>query len=141
MSPEAIAERRRKARENFGRVTPVPAGVQKTAGGPPAVDMPAAERTSGPSPWAQRTGFEIDKAALPSATMPARTSSPSDLEPTQDHKPAPPGAGSRRHTWIIVAVCTVVAVVGPLLMLMAGRMRAPVEQGGGSPPPAFGPSP
>lgn len=131
MSPDAIAERRRKARENFGRVTPVPAGAEPVLDeAPHATDTPDAEPTSGPSPWAQ-AGVEIDKAALPSATMPARTSDPADPEPARDEKAAARGLHGRRHTWIIVAVCTVVAVVGPILMIIAGRTRRPVEEHGG----------
>lgn len=135
MAPDAIAERRRKARENFGRVTPLPNGVAEVAddSSKVAADAPPTARVSAPSPWARSRDGEIDKAALPSATMPIVPPTSSDVAgPEERDDAAAPRARDRRHTWLIVAICAAVAVVGPILMILVGRTRRPIEEGRGA---------
>jgi serine/threonine-protein kinase len=133
MAPDAIAERRRRARENFGRVTPLPNGVTKAPDDSPqpAADVPPAERVSAPSPWARSRDGEIDRAALPSAAMPVVPPTSSDVVPPIERpKAAGSGARERRNKWLIVAGCAAVAVLGPIVMIVAGSMRKPIEPRG-----------
>ena len=131
MSPEAIAERRKQARENFGRITPTPGDASEEAHDDPPEEQstPIDERVSAPSPWALSNGAEIDPAVLPSATMPVNGAGPTEAPPPRPQpKVASPGQLRSRRTWIIVAICTVVAVVGPIVMVVAGHTRKPIEQ-------------
>lgn len=131
MSPEAIAERRKQARENFGRITPTPGVASEEAHDDPPEEQstPIDERVSAPSPWAQSNGAGIDPAVLPSATMPVNGASSAETAPPRLHpKAAPPAQLRSRRTWTIVAICAVVAVVGPIVMVVAGHTRKPIEQ-------------
>ena len=133
MSPDAIAERRRRARENFGRVTPVPNGVAKAPDDSAqiAANAPPAARVSAPSPWARSQGGEIDKAALPSAAMPVVPPTSSDVAPSPERRRGMgSGASVRRNMWPIVAVCAAVAVTAPIVVVVAGSTRKPIEQPG-----------
>lgn len=146
MSPEAIAERRRKARENFGRVTPVPANVASETAGV-GVDSGGAEETleSAASPWERAPGRHFDVADLPSGARP-----PPDAGAGGRRSPAPRPAsaaratpravgGRARATWIIVSVCVAIAVLGPLVMiLLAARGTPAAGAGSGAAGPTVG---
>jgi hypothetical protein len=138
-SPEATAERRRKARENFGRPTPVPATEAKDDSQRSPPDGPLdPDHVSVPSPWAaQAPGLEIDPAALPSAGAPAANSAPAAMAPkvasTRSAGAVQHARQRARKTWIIVGVCVAIAVVAPILMVAIAMSRNPAGQGAGTP--------
>jgi hypothetical protein len=117
-SPEVTAERRRQARENFGRQTPVPQGE-----GPPITNQPDDEPTR-PSPWGQPSAT-IDKSQLPSAMPPAcestlpTSTAAAEVEPAQVALPR-----AIPRSWLLVRICILVAILAPVITVLAGTFKS-----------------
>jgi hypothetical protein len=116
--PTTFDERQGKALERvrdaglLERLTPEPAG-----------------RVSAPSPWAKDGGGAdgVDKAALPSARVPAAASTPAEERPVT--KAAAPVKPARRWpvSWIVVMGCIGVGLTAMLtaVLVMLGRTTEP----------------
>jgi hypothetical protein len=115
-TPELVKERRRKAVQKL-----VDAGMIERETPPPAAD--AAVRVSAASPWAKDgVSAEIDAAELPSALMPA--AAPAEERPvTKAARQAVKAGWHWSQPRKVIAVCAVVGVAMPVLVLLAGHMK------------------
>ena len=129
-TPELVKERRRKAVQKL-----VDAGMIERETPPPAADAAAAVGTSAPSPWAKDgASAEIDAAEPPSARMPA---APAEETPvTKAARPAVKAGWHWSQPRKVIAVCAVVGVAMPVLVLLAGHMKETGTAASATPPPS-----
>ena len=108
VDPAAMEARRQKARENFGRGTPIPGLVEVDPTLPTGVAREPPE-PDGPSPWVEAEApSQLDVSALPSAAGPPLT--PAAAGPARVAAAAPARPQRRAPVSVIVGVLLGLAV-------------------------------